>query len=134
MLKSVLSIILGIVIGGVAIMAMEMLGHSLYPPPAGIDFNDPAQVAEMVANAPVAALLMVILAYVVGGIVAGFICGLLKPKTQNYQPFVVGVILTFFGLMNLLMIPHPIWFWISTLIAFVPTALLGNKLSAGMKK
>lgn len=134
MLKSVLSIVVGVFAAMATIMLMEMLGHAVYPPPEGVNFEDPVAIAAMVATLPIGALLMVILAYAVGALVGGIVAGLIKPKIQSYQPIVVGAILTVFGLMNLMMIPHPIWFWVATLLCFVPFAFIGGKIGSMVMK
>ena len=130
MLRSVLSIVIGVFAGGATIMLMEMLGHAIYPPPEGVNFEDPVAVAAMVAAAPVGALLMVILAFAVGAFAGGLVAGFIKPKLQTYQPLVVGAIFTVFGLMNLLMIPHPWWFWLASLACFIPMAFLGGRMAS----
>lgn len=38
---------------------------------------------------------------------------------------VVGVLLLAFGIMNLVAIPHPMWFTIVSVLAFLPAAYAG---------
>ena len=134
MLKSVLSIVIGVLAGVTGIMLMEMVGHSIYAPLEGVNYEDPIAVAAMVAKMPIGALLMVILGFVVGAFAGGLVAGFIKPKAQHYQPVVVGGILTVFGLMNLLMIPHPWWFWVASLACFIPMAFIGGKIASKLGK
>ncbi|MBK9364707.1 MAG: hypothetical protein IPN01_00060 [Deltaproteobacteria bacterium] len=71
MLRAVLSTLLALVVGSVLISLVQSLGHVLYPFPGELDLNDPEALAKVLAQAPLGALLMVELAYVVGCFAAG---------------------------------------------------------------
>lgn len=109
----------------------EAIGHAVYPLPAGMDFSNPAAVRELVASMPLGAFLFVlgswIAATIAGGAVAGAIA---RPKAMRLALVVGGVILAA-TLINLALIPHPIWFAVVAL-AGIPMAawLTGHTLQA----
>ena len=39
--RSVIAIVVGAVVAFVLVAAIEAIGHSVYPPPPGLDFNNP---------------------------------------------------------------------------------------------
>ena len=126
-MRTIVAILLGIVLGTLAIALVEQIGHQVYPPPEGLDLNDPTAVAELIASAPVGALLFVLAAWVIGATVGGWLSVRLGGAVPR-SPFVVGLVLLAFGLANMLMIPHPTWFFILGVIVFLPAALLGGRL------
>jgi hypothetical protein len=52
---------------------------------------------------------------------------------QIHLPLTVGGVQLFFGLVNLVMIPHPMWFAIASVIVFLPAAYFGGKLEIPAK-
>ena len=126
MIIKIISVIAGVLVGMLVIALGEKIGHMIYPPPTNIDFNDPAQIAEMMKNLPFGALFSVIISYGFGAFFAGVTSTLINREKSRTIALLCGLILTGAGLMNLLMIPHPTWFWILSLIIFIPKALAGN--------
>ncbi len=41
MIRNAAAIIGGIIIAFLTVMLVDMLNHTIYPPPAGLDFSDP---------------------------------------------------------------------------------------------
>ncbi|HNU08416.1 MAG TPA: hypothetical protein PKO33_11670, partial [Pyrinomonadaceae bacterium] len=71
MVRNVLSVVLAFVIGGLAVFAVEKLGHTVYPVPAGLDPNNLEGLAEYVKTMPVGALLFVLAAQSAGSLIGG---------------------------------------------------------------
>ena len=127
-MRTVVAVILGVVSGTLAIALVERTGHQVYPPPEGLDIEDREAVAELVAAAPIGALLFVLAAWGIGAGVGGWISVRLGSPVPR-GPFIVGLVLLAFGVTNMLMIPHPTWFFIAGVLIFLPTALLGGRLA-----
>ena len=71
MIRSILSVIVGILAGVVTILVLEMAGHFFYPPPAGLDPQNVEAFKEFVAAAPMGMLLSVLIAWAGGAFVGG---------------------------------------------------------------
>ena len=110
------------------IALIQMLSAKIYPPPAGLDFKDQAAVAKYMAALPLGAFLMVLLSYLVGFTLAVF----LAIRLSVSQPERQGLLATmFFGagsVMNLMGLPHPMWFWIANLAVLMVAAVVGGML------
>ncbi len=117
MVKKVDAAVLGINAAGLIVAIVEALGHAVYPIPPDVDFNDSVQFGSYVKSLPIGAFLFVAggwtLATLGGGLLACFIA---KEKPFVYSGIVGGFILVA-TVANLIMIPHPLWFSISALIA-----------------
>ncbi|MEK6246714.1 MAG: hypothetical protein N2C12_00960 [Planctomycetales bacterium] len=130
MVRKILAVLLGILIGGVFNMAMVTVSNTIYPLPAGIDPNDfEAFTAYVEANGlPSGALLIVLVAHAGGSFVSGFACGLIARRTWYVAAAFLGVVWMCGGIAMLVMLPSPIWFALADIVLYVPVALLGVKL------
>jgi len=127
MIKSILSVILGLIIGNITIMGLHYLGIYFYPLPEGVDMSDMTAIAEYVKIAPLGSLLMVMLAHIGGTFIAGLSTALLSKKI--IVAYIVGGFFTISGIWNLYLLPHPIWFNIEAVL-YLPAAIFGFKLFA----
>jgi len=123
MARRILGVLAGVVAGVVAIMIVEMIGHAVYPLPPGLDPRDREAIAAFIKSAPLGVMLFVLAAYAIGSFVAGLLARLLG-RTRP-PALVAGAILMALGVVNLVMIPHPVWFWAVSLVLYVPLAWAG---------
>ena len=128
--RNILAVVAGLFAGVIGIFLIEGVGHAVYPPPAGMDFNNPEQLREMMANMPVGALLMVAVAWAMGSFAGGVVAALIAMKSKITMSLIVGGLLMVAGIANMLMIPHPAWFWIVGLAVYLPFAYLGGKIAS----
>jgi len=130
LVRNILALLAGAVVAIVVIGLVQAAAHHLYPPPPGIDFNDPAVLKRIMMEAPVGALLMVLLSYFCGTFVGSWVAARLAADTPTRQAYLIGGMMLISGLMNLFAIPHPVWFWVGSITVFVAAAWLGGKLGA----
>lgn len=116
----------GLVVSVVLITAVQAISVRLFPPPPGLDPNDPAALARFMQQLPIGALLLVALSYAVGSLGGGVGVGFVARRAAYGPAAVVGGLLTVAGFMNLAAIPHPAWFAVVTTLTYVPCALLGT--------
>ena len=127
--KQILAVIVGLVAGGLVIYGIESINMVRFPWPENLSMEDEEAFAEYVASLPIDALITVIIAHAVGSFVAGFVCGKIALSKQLMLGIVCGVILMAGGIMNIVMIPHPLWFSVADLLMFIPFAWLGAKVA-----
>ena len=102
---------IGIVTGLIANMLMLQVGMTIYPPPADLDTNDAEAMTSFIASMPRGQLLFTYAAHISQ---AGFgaVAGCLSNRqTASRTGMLVGGITAIFCMMNLMMVPHPVWFW-----------------------
>ncbi|MGG3739077.1 hypothetical protein [Aeribacillus pallidus] len=133
-MRTFLAVVAGLVAGGVAIFFLETISHIFYPPPADININDPDALREFIQQAPVGALVLVAVAWAVGSFVGGLVTQLIAKRHQRRLPLVTGGILMAMGLLNLILLPHPIWFWVVGLAVYLPMAYVGGKSALVFKR
>ena len=57
MIRNAAAFVVGIVTAFGLVLLIEKLGHTIYPPPADLDWSDPAAVRPYIATLPIFALL-----------------------------------------------------------------------------
>lgn len=116
----------GVVIAFVLVWLVEMLGHAVYPPPSDLDFADVDAMQAYIATLPPGALLFVAAAWFIGtlgGTCAACAIGTAKPLRFA---LVVGGLMLVATIINLAMIPHPMWFAALGIAGIVVAAWLGT--------
>ena len=132
LMRGVLAVVVGFVVASAVMMAVESLnGRVLYPElgKAAEGVTDREAIREILAGAPVGALLVVAVGWALGSFAGGCVAARIGWRSPVRHALVLGAILTLAGIANNLMLPPPAWFWIVGLVVFVPAALLGARLA-----
>ena len=129
--KNIAAGIAGIAIAIAIVWLIEMVGHSVYPPPPNLNFADADAMRAYTATLPIGAFL-----FVGGAWFVATLCGTFAAcKIGSAKPVifagVVGGIMLIATAANLIMIPHPLWFSILGIVGIIVAAWLGMTLGAG---
>lgn len=127
---SVIPVWAGSLVAGLLVWVMELLGSLIYPPLSGMSSDDPATVKAAMANLPAGALILVLLGWIVGTFVGAWITALRADRAPIGHGLVLGGFFLVGAVLNMLMIPHPVWFWIVGMAIFLPAAFFGAKVGA----
>ncbi len=131
-----LAIALGLLAGFIVIVLAEGISGLIHPLPAEIDRTDTAAIETFMREQASAGMFLgVLLGYLLGAFAGGFAAAWFEklPEKRLRAALITGAILMAFGLMNLFMLPHPAWFWVSSLLVYIPASWLGGKLGIRMK-
>lgn len=107
MLRSILGVIAGTVSAVAIVLAVETVGHLLYPPPPGTDLSDPAALAKIIDVLPAGALVAVMIAWIAGALGGGAVAAAIARRP--WPAWVVGALMLAGGLWSMVVIPHPVW-------------------------
>jgi len=129
MLRTILGIFAGVVVAFVVLMGLEMAGHAVMPPPAGLDPADPEDVKQMVASASMAAKAWVVFAWFAAVLVGGWAARRLSRK--GWAGWVIAGLIVLGGVANIMMIPHPLWMQIAAVAAPLLGGWIVTRLPAG---
>ena len=130
-IRSILAVIAGFVVASAVMMVVETVnGHLLYPElgKSAQGVTDRDVIRELLANAPVGALVVVIIGWTLGSVAGGFVATRISRKPPGGHALVLGCVLTLAGVANNLMLPPPVWFWIATFAVFLPATHVGARL------
>lgn len=128
MLRLVLGIIAGVVVGGVVVALVERAGHMVFPPPEGTNLKDPEALKAIMAQIPLGAKIAVLVAWFCG-VFAGGTAARFITKGAPSSAWIVGGIFALFTAINLFMIPHPVWMIAGAIIAIAAGILAANQFA-----
>jgi hypothetical protein len=126
-MRSVLAVVAGVVVAGLITFLAQAVGRQIYPPPPGMNPMDPASIRAHLSQMPTGAFAAVLVSWALGTLGGGWTAA--KISRRLVPAIVVGVIQLVFGVINMVMIPSPVWFYIVGCLLFVPSAYLGGKLA-----
>lgn len=130
MLRNISAVLLGIIVAGLGIAAIEALGHKVFPPPEDLDPSNAEAMAAALSAMPIPALLFVPLAWFLGTTAGTAVAANLSPSGKLRNGLIVGTVMLAGGLTTLTMIPHPLWLSVLGVLVFFPATWIGSRLTA----
>lgn len=134
MIKNILAVLLGVVIGGVVNMGIVLLGPLLVPPPAGVDMTT---VEGMTAGMELLGpqhFLAPFTAHALGTFVGALTTCLVVVSHRTALVYLVGGFYLIGGIVASTMIPAPLWFILLDLVvAYIPMAWLALRIGDSLK-
>ncbi len=129
LLRNILAVVVGLVIGGFVNMALVTLSPSLIAPPAGVDVNDAESLAKGIHLFEPRHFVMPFLAHALGTLVGALLAYVIAATYRLQMAYVIGAVFLFGGVAASFMIPAPAWFIaLDLLAAYLPMAWLGVQL------
>ena len=131
--RNVIAVIVGLVIGGIVNMALVTISPSLIPPPAGVDVTNVESLSKAIHLFEPRHFVMPFLAHALGTLVGALVAYLIAASRKVQLAYVVGVFFLVGGIAASFMIPAPTWFIaLDLLVAHLPMAWLGIQIGKGM--
>ena len=132
-LLGVAGVIVGMIFGMILMTVLHMGSTLVYPVPEGIDMwsQEPemrAKVAEWIGTLPAGAVLLALAAHGLGCMGGAAVAMLISGRRSLVPPLVVGALFTLGGILNLMSIPHPLWFAIVDVPLYLVLAWLAGRL------
>lgn len=127
--RTIVGVIAGLLVMAGGVAAVQWLGHALYPPPAGLDYRDPAQLQAVMQAMPWPAKALVVLAWTLGSLAGGLAAAKIARAHRRGAALAVGLAMLALVVMNLVAIPHPAWMAALGVLVPLPFALLGRELA-----
>ena len=128
-LRNIIAVVISLFIGGMVNISIIMVSGSVIPPPAGANLTTMEGLQAGMSLMEPKHFLMPFLAHAFGTLVGAFIAA--KIATNNKMTFaiVIGCCFLVGGIMNIFMLPSPVWFTIVDLgFAYIPMAYLAGKI------
>lgn len=129
MARTLLAVFAGLAVMLVTVAALEALGHALFPAPPGLDFDDPERLRRVMELLPPAQLFAVLAGWVAGAALGAFVAARLAREYRFSAALSVGAVMLLLVVANLVMLPHPWWMAIGSVLLPLPSAWLGWRLA-----
>ncbi|MDG1262361.1 MAG: hypothetical protein P8O05_11420 [Flavobacteriales bacterium] len=130
MKNNVLAVVIGIIAAMMVVMLGDRIAFSIFPPPENLDFNDPVSVQQLVDGMPIAAHLLLFFNWSVSAFVGGLVTTKLSKSKWQLLCVITGALLLTANILNMFVIPYPIWLIMITVLMYLPVTYLGGKLIA----
>lgn len=130
MKRKIFAVVLGVIAAVVLIIAIEALGHSLYPLPEGLDITDTDAMKAYVMTLPIAALLIVMASWIVATLVGGLLACFIARETPLIYAAIIGGLVLLGTIINLMSLPHPLWFSITSVLAIIATIFVTGRIGS----
>lgn len=124
--KLVLAVLLGLVVGSVVNMALVMAGGHVIAPPPGADMTTAEGLRAALPQMQPRHYLFPFLAHALGTLAGAYLAAKLAPVRKLLAAMVVGGCFFIGGVLAARMIPAPAWFIaVDLVLAYWPFAVLG---------
>jgi hypothetical protein len=132
-IKNILAVVAGIIIGSVVNMAFIIMSGHIIPPPDGANLTTSEGLITSMHLMEPKHFIFPFLAHAMGTFVGAFLAVKIAATHKMRFALTIGIVFLIGGIMNVMMLPSPLWFTILDLVgAYLPMAYLAWKL--GEKK
>ncbi len=134
-LRNILAVIAGVVLGSVANMCLVTIGPSLIPPPEGAVVTTLEGLKASLHLFEPKHFIFPFLAHAVGTLVGAFVAALIVAQHKMRFAYGIGCLFLVGGVANIFLLPGPVWFnALDVIAAYLPMAFIAGKLAVKFGK
>lgn len=131
-IKNVLAVIAGAIIGMAVNMGIILLFGYIIPPPEGVDVSNVESIKASMHLYEIKHFIPPLLAHGLGTLIGALVTYLLASNNKMKLALLIGVFFLIGGIMMVIQLPSPTWMIIVDLVGmYIPMAWLGAKLVEG---
>ena len=127
--RKIAAAVAGVILAVILVAVVERIGHLVYPLPADIDVTNTEELRAYVKTLPVGALLFVLLAWLAGTFGGGLLASFIARDNFRLYTGIVGGLVLLGTAINLVVIPHPLWFSMLSVLAIIATTYLTREVA-----
>lgn len=134
-LRNIIAVIAGAIIGSVVNMCIIMVSGSIIPPPGSADVTTMEGLKASMHLFEPKHFLFPFLAHALGTFVGAFLAAKIAGTHKIKFALVIGVLFLIGGIINVIMLPSPLWYTLVDLVgAYIPMAYIAGKLGSTKNK
>ncbi|OYD44287.1 hypothetical protein CHU00_17765 [Sphingobacterium cellulitidis] len=128
-IRNVLAVVLGIVVGSVVNMALVTISPMVIPPPEGIDVSTAEGLKAGMHLFEPKHFVFPFLAHALGTFVGALVAAWIAASKKFTFAMVIAVFFFLGGLASIIMLPSPIWFtFVDLVFAYFPMAYFAKNI------
>jgi len=129
-IRNILAVIAGLVIGNLVNFGLIMIGPSVIPPPPGVNVMDMESLKTNMHLFEPKHFIFPFLSHALGTLAGALVVSFLAATHKMKFAIGVGVIFLLGGIVASISIPAPTWFIaLDLIVAYIPMGWLGGKLT-----
>lgn len=110
--RSIGAVLAGAAVAMLVILGIEFLSGVIFPPAAGLDPRNPDDIRRIVADAPLAARLLVLVAWMAGTFLGGLVAAKIARRAPGVHAGIITLLVLTGVIINGIQFAHPLWFTI----------------------
>lgn len=132
-LRNVIAVLAGLIIGSVVNMGLITLGSSVIPPPPGVDVTDMESLKSSMHLFEPRHFIFPFLAHALGTLVGAVVAFIIAAAHKVKFALTIGIFFLIGGIMNVFMLPSPLWFAVLDIVgAYIPMGWIGAKIGESL--
>lgn len=129
-LKNILAVVAGVIVGSMVNMGIVMISGSVIPPPEGGDITTIEGLKSTIHLFEPKHFIFPFLAHALGTLVGAFIAAKIAATRKMLMALLIGLFFLIGGTVNIAMLGGPMWFTaLDIIVAYLPMAYLGYLLA-----
>jgi hypothetical protein len=129
--RNILAVLAGLVVGSAVNMGLIMAGGAVLPPPAGADVGSMESLAATMHLFGPQHFIFPYLAHALGTLVGAVVAALLAASHRDRMAMVIGAFFLLGGIVSSVQLPAPLWFKaLDVITAYLPMGYLGGRIAA----
>ena len=129
-LRNVLAVVAGIIVGGVINMGLIYLGPVIIPPPEGADMTTMEGIKAAMPQMETKHFIMPFVAHAIGTLSGAYTAARLAYSNHFRLAVGIGFFFLVGGVMAAIQLPSPLWFEVfDIVVAYLPMGWLGWKMT-----
>lgn len=135
LVKNILAVVLGIIIGSIVNMGIIMISGSIIPPPQDADITTMEGLKSTMHLFEPKHFVFPFLAHALGTFIGAIVAATIAATHKTKFALAIGVFFLIGGVVNVIMLPSPIWFSILDLgAAYIPMGFIAGRLVSKLQK
>jgi hypothetical protein len=127
--RNILAVIAGLVVGGAVNMGIIMISGSIIPPPEGVDNTTMEGLKAGMHLFQPKHFILPFLAHALGTFVGALLAAIIAATHKMKFALSIGIFFLVGGIANVIMLPSPTWFTVVDVAgAYIPMSYLAGKL------
>lgn len=128
-LRNILAVLAGVIVGGIVNMGIVMLSGTVIPPPEGADVTTTEGLKASMHLFEPKHYIMPFLAHALGTLVGAIVAASIAIGRKITVGIIVGCFFLIGGTMMVFQLPSPMWFnALDLIVAYIPMGYLGGQL------
>jgi hypothetical protein len=133
-LRNILAVIVGVVVGGSINMLLVVSGPMVIPPPPGVDVTDGRSLSANMHLLEARHFVFPFLAHALGTLAGAVAAFLVAGSHRIAFAYAIGIVFLAGGIAAAFMIPAPAWFIaLDLLLAYIPMAWIGTMIGRRLR-
>ncbi|MGQ0714545.1 MAG: hypothetical protein ACT4PJ_12560 [Gemmatimonadaceae bacterium] len=131
MARAIFSVVAGLIVAVTVIYAMNLVSHTIHPPPPGFDPRNPDAMRVLIAQLPFTAFLVIVVGWMLGAGLGAFMAVRVVHRAVRWPGYLVGTLILVASLYNMFTIPHPVWFFVAAAVGVPISTWTGTQMAYG---